>query len=147
MLSNLLNKEKSLQNLTYHTGRPPKGDEKAWSVTKLLRLSTEEQGKFTQEAWRELDVMLRKHLRTALRKKGEAQLPARSIKDLAIAASTCNLRAYPESNETGLGAHVPAKLIQVVADRLLKGQVIPIDVTPEPQADPLPVVMDQKPSA
>lgn len=146
-MSNALQKETQKHNLTHRTGRPRHAKQEAWNVTKLLKQTSEDQGKLTQEAWRELDVLLRSHLRKALRKKGDDALPARSVKDLAIAASTCNLRAYPESNANGLGAHVPARLLQVVSDRLMKAQAIPIDVTPEPQPDLPQVDMTGKPSA
>ena len=128
MAQTALKEQTDRNNLTNRTGRIRKEKQEAWNVSRLLKQTTEEQGKLTQEAWREVEVMLRSHLRRALHKKGADQLTERGIKDLTTAASICHLRAYPDSDVGGLGAHVPARLLKTVSTRLERSRPVPIDV-------------------
>lgn len=134
-----------------HYGRPRRAKAAAWSVKSILAKTVEERGKYSQEAWQELEVEMRTKLRQALRavptdKKSKGRpgendsspernsKSSREIKDLALAAGICQSKAYPDQANSGLGAHVPAKLLQTIAARLERGRSIPVDITPEPQA-------------
>lgn len=115
------------------------GRRQAWNAAALLRQTIEKQSKLNQEAWREVEVVMRSTLREALRHSGTGKerkpnATPREIKDLALAAGICQSKAYPESSTTGLSAHAPAHLLKAVADIILKTTPQPVDITPEPPA-------------
>ena len=104
--------------------------EQAWSIPHILKEPIDQQNKLSAEAWRILEVQSRKKLRAAFNAQGENKPNARELRDLSIAAATCQTKAYPESAHLGMNAHVPAMLLKQIADTMLKGTPQPIDITP-----------------
>ena len=122
-------------------GRPFISPDGAWSVPGILKKSREERGKLSQEAWQELEVQARKMLRSALHARGADRLPARSVKEIAVAAQICATKAYPEQAEHGMPAHAPARLLKAVSEMILRSTPQPVDVTPcEEVPDTIPTV-------
>ena len=101
----------------------------AWSPKDILQMPLEERGKVTQEAWQEMEVTMRRLLRTAVRRHG-ADKKTKELKDLAVAAQICHIRAYPGQEQVGMNLHAPAHLLRAVSERILRSAPQPVDITP-----------------
>ena len=78
-----------------------------------------------------MEVAARRLLRRMLHSH-KANGKTKELKELAVAAQICHGRAYPGQELAGMQIHMPAHLLRVVSERILRSIPQPVDVTPEP---------------